>query len=760
MAISSDTRKAGPFSGNDVTTAFPFAFKVFEAADLRVVHTDVDGVEVDLVLGSDFSVELNFDQDNDPGGTVTLVTAPADGEKLTITSDVPARQPLVLTNNGGFYPRVINDAFDRITIIAQQLIEQMGRTIRLPISSTASAQLPEPQANAVLTWNSTADGFTNVSLNDLATVSGYADARVEVYEGDGAKTQFAVDFNPGVLANLDIAVGGVTQTAGVDFTWSGTTVTFAEAPPDGATVQIRYARPIAPIPNYDGYLEAAEEVFAFRDTVEDSATFRAAIGAVGTTALAAAGGSAMVGYIGLGTGAEAQTLQAYLRSLAVNFASWNPVANGTFDNAEKLQAAVNYAASVNKALYIPPALLDYRINSEVTVPSTVTIFSDGKNRAKIIAVGCNGFVIDAGTNDVVIKGMTIAAGTRHTDTPHSFSAIVVNGTELEPCYRLRFEDLLFDGFQYGLLANFMCSSVLDYQTVYGFSGFWIKGRSVNNTARGSCRFNGVDSTLTAPQAGSVGWRVGDGTLPQPEGLTVEPGMVCFGFERGFRVQGAIYVNAIGGLYDAISSIGVIEESSDTAPSFGNTIALNRFLFSQAGDYLYFHNSTATAFRNDNMGTMFLNNSAQIYSGATLLYGIYVNGAFAEGIRVVGLSRVRGAGPSDALIDTTVRDVLIAGGKNHALKDCQFNASTGVEITATELVEYQGNTGRLAIGLDKIFHTDGTSRVTYGAAAPSSGAAAVGDRHINTAPAASGNIGWVCVTAGSPGTWKAYGAIEA
>jgi hypothetical protein len=31
---------------------------------------------------------------------------------------------------------------------------------------------------------------------------------------------------------------------------------------------------------------------------------------------------------------------------------------------------------------------------------------------------------------------------------------------------------------------------------------------------------------------------------------------------------------------------------------------------------------------------------------------------------------------------------------------------------------------------------------------------------NSAPTAGGNIGWVCTTAGTPGTWKTFGAIAA
>ncbi|EMA41540.1 right-handed parallel beta-helix repeat-containing protein [Halococcus hamelinensis] len=42
--------------------------------------------------------------------------------------------------------------------------------------------------------------------------------------------------------------------------------------------------------------------------------------------------------------------------------------------------------------------------------------------------------------------------------------------------------------------------------------------------------------------------------------------------------------------------------------------------------------------------------------------------------------------------------------------------------------------------------------------PEDGAFAVGSRVRNTAPAAGGHLGWVCVAAGSPGSWKPYGRI--
>ena len=79
MTISSATRKAGPYTGNDVTTSFPFTFKVFAAADLTVVRLE-GGVETELTLNSHYSVTLNADQNANPGGSITY---PISGAPLT-----------------------------------------------------------------------------------------------------------------------------------------------------------------------------------------------------------------------------------------------------------------------------------------------------------------------------------------------------------------------------------------------------------------------------------------------------------------------------------------------------------------------------------------------------------------------------------------------------------------------------------------------------------------------------------------------------
>lgn len=168
MTIATTTRKAGPFAGNDIQTVFPFAFKVFAASDV-IATLSVSGVEATLAQPAGFSVTLNADQDAAPGGNVTLVTPLASGTTLAITSDVPLTQGVEVTNGGGFFPDVFNAVFDRLTILAQQLAEKLGRALTIPITSSGVTSLSVPVlANGVLIWKPDGSALQAMTLPSLA----------------------------------------------------------------------------------------------------------------------------------------------------------------------------------------------------------------------------------------------------------------------------------------------------------------------------------------------------------------------------------------------------------------------------------------------------------------------------------------------------------------------------------------------------------------------------------------------------------------
>lgn len=199
--ILSDIRKAGPYAGDGVTKQFPFAFKVFKEADVAPVLTSADGTETTLTSG--YTVDLNTNQDTTPGGLVTMAAAPASGQRLTLTSNVLATQPMQLTNNGGFFPRVLNDSADRLTILLQQLYERMGRTLVAPVSSTEpvnALRLPSAAARAGKLLAFAVDG----SIVPVSSTSGPGDG--------GLRTDIAQPTGGGLVGHKATGFGAVTRS--------------------------------------------------------------------------------------------------------------------------------------------------------------------------------------------------------------------------------------------------------------------------------------------------------------------------------------------------------------------------------------------------------------------------------------------------------------------------------------------------------------------------------------------------------------------
>jgi hypothetical protein len=148
MTISNtDDPVAGPFEGDGSQTVFPFNFKVFTAADLDGgVVKKSGGVQSTLVRDSDYSVLLNADQNANPGGSITypLSGSPlAVGKTLTIASNLEFTQPTQIPNPSGFYPKVVENAFDRVTMLIKQASAGLQRSIRFPLSnSDINTELP------------------------------------------------------------------------------------------------------------------------------------------------------------------------------------------------------------------------------------------------------------------------------------------------------------------------------------------------------------------------------------------------------------------------------------------------------------------------------------------------------------------------------------------------------------------------------------------------------------------------------------------
>lgn len=240
MTVPSETNRSGPYNGNGSTTVFGYGFRIIDEDHLRVIKTSALSVETTLTIDTDYIVS---DVGEPAGGQVALTVAPSTGETVTILRNIPFVQETDLENQGAYYAETVEDALDLAAMRDQQIVEELGRAIRIPASSAPDTdlQLPAPEAGMLISWNEVGDGLTNLSPTDLVSVASYGTARADIFTGDGAQTAFALSANPAALNNLDVSIGGVTQLPGVDYLWSGgTTVTLTSAPANGVKVLFRY----------------------------------------------------------------------------------------------------------------------------------------------------------------------------------------------------------------------------------------------------------------------------------------------------------------------------------------------------------------------------------------------------------------------------------------------------------------------------------------------------------------------------------------
>lgn len=138
MALTNTDRKV-IHDGNSSATVFPYSFPILSASHLTVIYTDEEGAETTL-SPSQFSVTGIGGRS---GGSVTypLTGSPiATGTKLTIVRTVPYTQTTVLSNQGGYYPEVVEARFDQIYMAMQQLAEIVSRYTVSSISDPATEQ--------------------------------------------------------------------------------------------------------------------------------------------------------------------------------------------------------------------------------------------------------------------------------------------------------------------------------------------------------------------------------------------------------------------------------------------------------------------------------------------------------------------------------------------------------------------------------------------------------------------------------------------
>ena len=268
MTVQTTTLRAD-YTGNGSTTAFTIPFYFLDNSHVKVIRTQIStGVATTLALTTDYTVT---GAGVGTGGTVTMVTAPTTDQKISVLRNMPFTQLAHYVPNDPFPAATHEAVVDQLKMDVQQLNEGSSRALSLSENSSGvSATLPTPTGSNVIGWNSAATALQNYAPTDFTASIAYSVYRTDLFSGTGAQTAFTLSNDPGSVNNCDVAIAGVTQRPGTDFTVSGKVLTFTSAPASGTNnVCVRYANALTAIPAgaYSGSSRTVPVSYAYAATV-------------------------------------------------------------------------------------------------------------------------------------------------------------------------------------------------------------------------------------------------------------------------------------------------------------------------------------------------------------------------------------------------------------------------------------------------------------------------------------------------------------
>jgi hypothetical protein len=410
---------------------------------------------------------------------------------------------------------------------------------------------------------------------------------------------------------------------------------------------------------------------------------------------------------------------------------------GTTDCRAAIQAAVDAGAVAGHPAYLPGWFGEAKISSSISFAASRSgLLGDAAGASRILCGNTNAFEIAAGRSFITIGHLSIAC-TRYTDTPNSLTAIRVNGTTASSVDFCTFTDLFIDGFETAIAANGLRNSAIHrILSVYGKNGITANALTTSNLVT-SCDLSGGHI------AGSVGLRIGDGTAAA-EGWTIN-GCVFYGFARGFEARASANHRFDGNIIDQAGEFGVALVSS-TGACTACSITNNLFYMMGACDTAIFLANSVTPSSGAARGHTISGNDVGIYPGSSLTYGLLCEGTHESNHRIIG----------NALTGGTF-DCKVATGSGHVVVGNRFLNSG---FYSTVMVTYEGNEGA-CLSETMVRQTNGKNFTYHENGPPTTGGPyKIGDISWNTAVAAGGVPGYVCVSAGSPGIWKAMANVAA
>ncbi|MEE0357818.1 MAG: hypothetical protein UDN31_09500, partial [Phascolarctobacterium succinatutens] len=198
------------YNGNGNATEFAYQFKILDRTDIKVLLTDADGKE--KLLTKDYYVDVEKNVVRYPGYAVGAEVPESErppvlptGWKLTIYREVPVTQETDLPDQYPF--NQVEDIGDKLTMIAQQLTDVTGRSLKIGVSTSADIDTTIPWENGK-SFRISDDGKSIVLTEDPARVLPLAQ---EAYAQAQAQAQSAYASAAAAAQSEDSAAASASE---------------------------------------------------------------------------------------------------------------------------------------------------------------------------------------------------------------------------------------------------------------------------------------------------------------------------------------------------------------------------------------------------------------------------------------------------------------------------------------------------------------------------------------------------------------------
>ena len=240
MTVANIPAFSEPVTVVEGVDTYTFDYNVELATEVQVQVTD-NGVVSYLTYGDDYTV-VKADAPA-VGGTITVTAELTVGAEVVSFRQTGLAQDTSLPNQGPYFAKTVEEALDRITMLAQEAARDSALALQYPVGSTAITLFPAPVENKAVVGRMVsgalqyvADGPSLDELNTSVSAAAASAAAASTSEGNAADSEEAAGTS---ATNAATSASAAADSAEAAQAASAIAQTIAEA--DGALMDYELA---------------------------------------------------------------------------------------------------------------------------------------------------------------------------------------------------------------------------------------------------------------------------------------------------------------------------------------------------------------------------------------------------------------------------------------------------------------------------------------------------------------------------------------